>query len=78
MEEEKEVKTMNIKEAADRLELGRSTVNRMITAGQLPGAYKANPHSARRAEWRIPVEAIEHIEKMRREMGEQWTKNSQP
>jgi excisionase family DNA binding protein len=75
MENKKEV-NMNIKEVADRLELGRSTVNRMIIAGQLPGSYKANPGATRRAEWRIPVSAVELIETQRREMGEQWTKNS--
>lgn len=61
-------KTYNIKEAAQKLGVSYRTIFNWVHAGKMPGAYKSNPWSQRRAEWVIPQAAIEYVEKMRREL----------
>ena len=66
MREEKLMETtVDIKTAAALLEVTPRTLINYIKGNLFPGAYKLNPLAKRRAEWRIPMDAIEAFKGLR-------------
>lgn len=58
---------LSVKEIAKRLGLDERTASRYVANGLFPGAYKLNPFSTRRSEWRVPEDAVIAFEKKREE-----------
>jgi len=56
----------SVKEAAERLGVGTTTVNRWVKLGEFPNAYKLNPR-AKNSPFRIPEEDIVAFEEERQQ-----------
>lgn len=50
---------LTVRQVAERLNISRNTVIRMIARGELPGARKLGGPGTGRKEWRIPTEDID-------------------
>lgn len=56
---------LSVNSTAERLRVSPRTVLNMIERGRFPGAYKIDP-LAETSAWRIPVEAVEKFEELRK------------
>ena len=56
---------LKVRDAAERLGVNRKTIVRWIEEGYLPGSVRLNP-MVPRSPYRIPVAAVEAIEKQRK------------
>ena len=56
---------LTVEKTAERLGVTDRTIRNMIVRGSLPGAYRIDPRMPK-SPWRVPVSAIELVEKERR------------
>lgn len=68
---------LSVKEVAKRLGLDERTTSRYVAKGLFPGAYKLNPFSLRRSEWRVPEDAVIAFERKRAETAVKPSKNQE-